>query len=98
MTQSGLGGSVYFETKNAKDLLVGGEQFGARIFGGYASNDNQQGSLTVYGQLSETVDAMVYGQGISRDNFEDGAGKETFGVKGDTYNVLAKVGFEPSCW
>lgn len=98
VTQSGLGGSVYFETKNAKDLLVGGEQFGARIFGGYASNDNQQGSLTVYGQLSETVDAMVYGQGISRDNFEDGAGKETFGVKGDTYNVLAKVGFEPHCW
>ncbi|WP_114806193.1 TonB-dependent iron chelate receptor VctA [Vibrio cholerae] len=96
VTQSGLGGSVYFETKNAKDLLVGGEQFGARIFGGYASNDNQQGSLTVYGQLSETVDAMVYGQGISRDNFEDGAGKETFGVKGDTYNVLAKVGFEPA--
>lgn len=96
VTQSGLGGSVYFETKNAKDLLVGGEQFGARIFGGYASNDSQQGSLTVYGQLSETVDAMVYGQGISRDNFEDGAGKETFGVKGDTYNVLAKVGFEPA--
>ncbi|ELJ8530135.1 TonB-dependent siderophore receptor [Vibrio cholerae] len=96
VTQNGLGGAVYFETKNAKDLLVGGEQFGARIFGGYASNDNQQGSLTVYGQLSETVDAMVYGQGISRDNFEDGSGKETFGVAGDTYNVLAKVGFEPT--
>lgn len=96
VTQNGLGGAVYFETKNAKDLLVGGEQFGARIFGGYASNDSQQGSLTVYGQLSETVDAMVYGQGISRDNFEDGSGKETFGVAGDTYNVLAKVGFEPA--
>ncbi|EJK2105592.1 TonB-dependent siderophore receptor [Vibrio cholerae] len=96
VTQNGLGGAVYFETKNAKDLLVGGEQFGARIFGGYASNDSQQGSLTVYGQLSETVDAMVYGQGISRDNFEDGSGKETFGVAGDTYNVLAKVGFEPT--
>ncbi|EEY36273.1 TonB-dependent siderophore receptor [Vibrio mimicus] len=96
VTQNGLGGAVYFETKNAKDLLMGGEQFGARIFGGYASNDSQQGSLTVYGQLSETVDAMVYGQGISRDNFEDGSGKETFGVAGDTYNVLAKVGFEPA--
>ncbi|ENO8415069.1 TonB-dependent siderophore receptor [Vibrio mimicus] len=96
VTQNGLGGAVYFETKNAKDLLVGDEQFGARIFGGYASNDSQQGSLTVYGQLSETVDAMVYGQGISRDNFEDGSGKETFGVAGDTYNVLAKVGFEPA--
>ncbi|ENM5759619.1 TonB-dependent siderophore receptor [Vibrio mimicus] len=95
VTQNGLGGAVYFETKNAKDLLMGGELFGARIFGGYASNDSQQGSLTVYGQLSETVDAMVYGQGISRDNFEDGSGKETFGVAGDTYNVLAKVGFEP---
>lgn len=31
VTQSGLGGAVYFETKNAKDLLRGDEQFGVRV-------------------------------------------------------------------
>lgn len=96
VVQSGLGGSVYFETKDAKDLLRGDEQFGARVFGGLSTNDNQQGSLTVYGQLTETVDAMVYGQLMSRDNFEDGAGTETYGAAGDVYNILGKVGFEPN--
>lgn len=31
VTQSGLGGAVYFETKNALDLLTYGERFGARF-------------------------------------------------------------------
>ncbi|MGF1695282.1 TonB-dependent siderophore receptor [Vibrio lamellibrachiae] len=96
VTQSGLGGAVYFETKNATDLLRYGETFGARVFGGYASNDSQQGSMTVYGMLSEKVDAMVYGHLVSRDNFTDGSGTESFGTAGDVYNVMAKFGFEPS--
>ncbi|MGF1718941.1 TonB-dependent siderophore receptor [Vibrio kyushuensis] len=96
VTQSGLGGAVYFETKNATDLLRYGETFGARVFGGYASNDSQQGSMTVYGMLSEKVDAMVYGHLVSRDNFTDGAGEESFGTAGDVYNIMGKVGFEPS--
>ena len=31
VTQSGLGGTVNFETKNAKDLLEYGQQFGGRV-------------------------------------------------------------------
>lgn len=96
VTQNGLGGSVLFETKDAKDLLRYDEKFGTRVYGGYASNASQQGSLTVYGLLSEQVDAMLYGHMLSRDNFEDGRGVETIGVEGDTYNVLGKFGFEPS--
>ncbi|NOH62598.1 TonB-dependent siderophore receptor [Vibrio sp. RE88] len=96
VTQGGLGGSVYFETKDAKDLLRHNESFGARVHGGYASNASQQGSLTVYGLLGNGFDAMLYGNLVKRDNFEDGRGVETFGVEGDTYNVLGKLGFEPS--
>ncbi|MEZ9233065.1 TonB-dependent siderophore receptor [Vibrio amylolyticus] len=96
VTQGGLGGSVYFETKNATDLLRYDETFGARVFAGYASNNNQQGSLTVYGKLSDKVDAMLYGHVISRDDFTDGSGQKTFGTAGDVYNVMAKFGFEPS--
>ncbi|UUM32836.1 TonB-dependent siderophore receptor [Vibrio japonicus] len=96
VTQNGLGGSVSFETKDAKDLLRSGEDFGARIFGGYASNANRQGSLTVYGLLSDNVDAMLYGHFVHRDDFEDGNGEESFGTEGDTYNILGKLGFEPS--
>ncbi len=95
VTQGGLGGSVYFETKDAKDLLRYDENFGARLFGGYASNDSQQGSLTLYGMLSESIDAMVYGHYVTRENFKDGDGVETFGAAGDVSNILAKLGFEP---
>ncbi|MGU3845598.1 TonB-dependent siderophore receptor, partial [Vibrio diabolicus] len=78
VTQNGLGGSVYFETKDARDLLRYDETFGARVYGGYASNDNQQGSLTLYGLLSENIDAMVYGHYVTRDDFEDGDGNKTY--------------------
>ncbi|KOO12198.1 ligand-gated channel, partial [Vibrio xuii] len=64
--------------------------------GGYASNANRQGSLTVYGLLTDNVDAMVYGHFIRRDDFEDGNGVKAFGTEGDTYNILGKLGFEPS--
>ncbi|SBS67216.1 TonB-dependent siderophore receptor [Vibrio atlanticus] len=96
VTQSGLGGSVLFETKDAKDLLRYDESFGARVYGGYATNASKQGSLTVYGLLSDNVDAMLYSHYMSRDNFEDGDGTETFGSEGDVYNILGKIGFEPS--
>lgn len=94
VTQNGLGGSVYFETKDARDLLRYDEKFGARVYGGYASNDNQQGSLTLYGLLSENIDAMVYGHYVTRDDFEDGDGNKTYGAAGDVYNILAKLGYE----
>lgn len=96
VTQNGLGGSVLFETKDAKDLLRHDENMGVRVYGGYASNDSQQGSMTVYGRLSDTFDGMVYGHYVSRGNFEDGNGVETFGAEGDVYNILTKVGYEPS--
>lgn len=96
VTQSGLGGSVYFETKDGKDLLRYGEEFGARVYGGYGSNDHKQGSLTLYGMLSENIDAMVYGHYVEKDNFKDGKGVETYGSAGDISNMLVKVGYEPS--
>jgi len=96
VTQSGLGGTILFETKDGKDLLRNGERVGARIYGGYATNDNQQGSLTVYGMLSDKVDAMIYGNIVDRDNFEDGDGTETYGSAGKVSNILFKVGYEPS--
>ncbi|MCZ8489762.1 hypothetical protein O9992_30095 [Vibrio lentus] len=49
---------------------------------GYATNASQQGSLTVYGLLSDKVDAMLYSHYMSRDDFEDGYGNETFGSEG----------------
>lgn len=92
---SGLGGSVHFETKDARDLLRPGERFGTRLYAGYGTNAYHQGSAALYGQLSETVDALLYGYRVDRDNFEDGDGNKTFGADGTITDVLAKVGWEP---
>lgn len=96
VTQSGLGGSVYFETKSAQDLLRGGEKFGARVYAGYASNASQQGSMTAYGLFSDKVDGLFYANIVSMDDFKDGSGTETIGSAGDVYNIMGKLGFQAS--
>lgn len=90
----GLAGSVAFETKDAADLLQDGQQFGARISAGYASNDYHSYSLTGYGQLSDSVDLLAYMRDISRNNPEDGSGRETLGNDGDIANALLKLGVD----
>ncbi|GAL17492.1 enterobactin receptor VctA [Vibrio maritimus] len=65
---SGLGGGVAFETKDAKDLLRPGEKAGARLFGGVATNNYHHYSGTLYSQLAENVDAMFYYNAIDRKN------------------------------
>lgn len=96
VTNSGLGGSVHFETKNAQDMLRPGERYGARLYAGHGTNAYTQGSATVYGQLTDTVDALLYGYLIDRDNFDDGDGNETIGSDGEIGNMLMKLGWEPA--
>ncbi|MDR5866712.1 TonB-dependent siderophore receptor [Halomonas koreensis] len=95
VTNSGLGGSVHFETKSGRDMLRPGERFGARLYAGYGSNAYRQGSATLYGQLTDSVDGLLYGYQIDRDNFEDGEGNETIGSDGEVGNMLVKLGWEP---
>lgn len=93
---NGLGGSVAFETKDPGDLLRPGQDFGARLSGGLATNDAWSSSLTGYGRVTDQFDLMVYGYFTDRDNPEDGDGTENIGNDGDIYNVMVKGGFEPN--
>ena len=95
VTNDGIGGAVHFETKNADDLLLPGDDFGARVYAGYGDNAHKQGSITLYGKPSDNLDYMLYGFKIVRDNFEDGDGNETFGSDGDVQNGLIKFGWTP---
>ncbi|MCB1603284.1 MAG: TonB-dependent receptor [Gammaproteobacteria bacterium] len=72
---SGLGGSVKFKTKEAKDLLEYGQTIGVRTQGSFASNDSSGGSITSYGQLSNNVDFLAYYNYVDRSNFTVGGGK-----------------------
>jgi len=91
---SGLGGGVAFETKDAKDLLDSGDRFGARVASGIASNDYYNYSLTLYSQLTEKLDALAYYSAVERNNPEDGSGFEQVGEEGKTENILVKLGWD----
>ena len=87
-----LGGSVAFETKDGKDMLENGKDFGARISSTYNSNDSIGGSITGYGKVSQNTDFLVYHNYLNKNDWKDGAGLETFGSDGEVQNTLVKLG------
>ncbi len=104
----GLGGSVKFETKEAKELLVNGNQFGGRIQASYNDNSSTGFAISAYGQLTEQLDILAYYNDISRDNYSVGGGKilnpqnqvidgtdgKVRGLKGNLEDLLLKFGFD----
>lgn len=96
VVNGGLGGSVAFETKDGKDLLQDGKEYGARIQGNYNSNDSLGGSVAAYGKVSDKVDLLLYHHYVDKNEWKDGRGEESFGTAGDVGNTLIKVGYDIS--
>ncbi|RLT97024.1 MAG: TonB-dependent receptor [Ketobacter sp.] len=110
VVNGGLGGTVRFETKEAKELLKPGQQVGA--FGQYTYNDNASQStvLSAYAQLNDQFDVLAYYNLINRDNFEVGGGEikdadgnkipgtdgTVRGLEGDLDDALLKFGWDIS--
>ncbi len=104
----GLGGSVHFETKEAKDLLADGENFGGRVQGTFADNASSSFSLTGYGQLSDNLDFLAYYNFVDRGNYKVGGGKildadgnlvpdtdgKVRGLEGEVKDALIKLGWD----
>lgn len=104
----GLGGAVRFETKEAKDLLRDGQQFGSRLQAGAGDNSGSSVSFTGYGQLTDELDFLGYVNRVNRDNFEVGGGEildengeiiegtdgKVRGIKGELTDALVKFGLD----
>ena len=104
---SGLGGSVRFETKQARELLTDDDTFGARLQVGAGDNSGNNLSATAYGLLGEQVDFLAYYNVVNRDNYDVGGGKikdsngdeiagtdgTVRGLKGDLDDALIKFGW-----
>lgn len=91
-----LGGSIAFETKDGKDMLRDGENFGARISSTYNSNKSISGSLTGYGKVSEDLSFLIYTNYVDRGNWKYGSGERTFGFEGENKNILLKGTYDIS--
>ncbi|MCB1704736.1 MAG: TonB-dependent receptor [Halioglobus sp.] len=104
----GLGGSVRFETKDARHLLNEGERFGMRLQGTYGDNTGSGYSATAFGQITDTIDALAYYHHLDRDNYKVGGGEiqdsngqeipgtdgQVKGLKGNLDDTLVKVGWD----
>lgn len=104
----GLGGSVRFETKTARELLDENATFGGRVQVGYADNARKSYSITGYGLLSENIDFLAYFNQVNRDNYNVGGNKildsdgnvvegtdgKVRGLEGDLHDGLIKLGWD----
>lgn len=108
VVNGGLGGAVRFKTKDARTLLEDGSQFGGRVQVGYADNAGDSAAITGYGQVTDSLDALVYFNKVNRDNYEVGGGKilgangqplagtdgTVRGLEGEVEDTLVKLGWD----
>lgn len=108
VTSGGLGGSVRFETKQAKELLVSGEQFGGRVKATGSTNGSDDAAISFYGDLGAGIDLLGYYNHVEKHNFEVGGGKikdqngneipgtdgEVHGLEGELDDALIKIGWD----
>lgn len=104
----GLGGSVRFETKDARHLLPKDQRYGMRVKGSYDDNSGSGYSAAAYGKVTDNVDALAYFHHLDRDNYKVGGGKiedsngqeipgtdgKVKGLKGDLDDALFKLGWD----
>ncbi|WP_022952897.1 TonB-dependent receptor domain-containing protein [Leucothrix mucor] len=108
VVDGGLGGGVSFKTKQAKQLLTGDKRFGGNVKLSGGDNSGENASLTLYGQLTDSLDVLMYHNQVKRDNYEVGGGEikdfdgntvegtngEVSGLKGDLSDTLLKFGYD----
>ena len=87
-----IGGAVAFKTVDAVDLLKPGQRIGAKVYAGYASNNDELlTSATVFAAPTDNVDLLAYYGKRDSDSGEDGNGRELF-EDSKTESILLKAG------
>lgn len=89
-----LAGTVEFETKDAKDLLMPGQTIGGMVSAGFRSNSSTyQVTGAGYGMHNgfEFVGMLKRAGG---DNYEEGGGDEELGTETDVWSGLGKFAYE----
>ncbi|MBL4721427.1 MAG: TonB-dependent receptor [Alphaproteobacteria bacterium] len=85
-----LGGSIAFETKDARDLLDQGEAFGGYGKLVYDSNAHGFNEILALAAQYQGFEALIYGSTDGGNNFEDGADVEVDGTAPEMRNILGK--------
>lgn len=89
-----VGGAIRFKTKSAKDMLADDEKFGALVKASYFTNDGHKESISLYGEVTESVNVLASYVNVSRNNMDDGDGKEIPGTAADQTLAFVKLNAE----
>ncbi len=86
-----IGGSIRFQTKDARDLLDQGQRFGGRIKANTFTNDGTRYSASLYGRLTDNWGLLTYYNDLDRENMEDGKGDRVLGTAADQSLAFVKL-------
>jgi hemoglobin/transferrin/lactoferrin receptor protein len=89
-----LGGSIEFETKDAKDLLEEGENFGGIVSTNYNSNKSIGSSLALFGKVTDSSDLFAYYSYVDNKNWKTGNGTKEEGRDGEIDDIILKYGID----
>lgn len=107
VVHGGLGGSVRFETKTARELLQGSANLGAIVKGTVSTNASDDLALSAFGE-NNGLDFLAYYNRVEKKNFEVGGGEikdadggviegtdgEVRGLEGTVDSMLLKGGWQ----
>ncbi len=88
-----LAGTISMETKDGRDYVAPGDNFGGFGKISYNSNTNGFSNDLALATRYEGFDALIYGTKSTGENYEDGRGTEVQGTKPAMENFLLKTGF-----
>ena len=89
----GLGGSIAYTTKDARDLLEDGDNFGGRFSITAGTNGaDLRSSLTLFGQ-SGGFEYLLSGTKASGSDYEDGDGTRILGTEPSLTDFVAKLAY-----
>ncbi len=92
-----LGGVVFVDTKDARDVIAPGRTTGGEVKLGFNSNGDEWHYGATGAIEAGAVDALVFVSGRDRgDDLRDGSGADIIDSEIDSQNYLLKLGLDPA--
>lgn len=88
-----LGGSIAYETKDARDLLAPDQPVGGYLKTTYDTNPGAKGAALTLATRDESVETLMYASWDNGDDYENGDGVDQPGTSQKMKNFIGKFAF-----
>ena len=88
-----LGGSVAYETKDARDLIDADQLFGGYLKSSYDSNSRTKRGILTFATRKDNFEGLAHGTYENGDSYEDGDDEVVTGTAPKMKNFIGKLGW-----